>query len=42
LLELHSNDAAIFAAERMTMWPVSKAVGNVKNQGAELAERIAI
>lgn len=25
-----------FAAERMTTWPVSKAVGSVKNQGAEL------
>lgn len=31
-----------FPAERMTLWPVSNAVGNVKNQGAELAERIAI
>ncbi len=35
------NPAALlkpFPGERMTMWPVSKAVGNVKNQGAELAE----
>lgn len=31
-----------FPAERMTMWPVSKAVGNVKNEGPELAERIVI
>jgi putative SOS response-associated peptidase YedK len=31
-----------FPAERMTMWPVSKAVGNVKNQGPELAERMAV
>ena len=28
------------AAERLTMWPVSKAIGNVKNEGPELAERI--
>jgi putative SOS response-associated peptidase YedK len=28
-----------FPAERMTLWPVSKAVGNVKNQGAELISR---
>ena len=27
-----------FPAERMTAWPVSKAVGNVRNQGAELIE----
>src|SRR6185295_18578124 len=27
-----------FAAERMTLWPVGKAVGNVKNEGAELIE----
>jgi putative SOS response-associated peptidase YedK len=25
-----------FAAERMTLWPVGKEVGNVKNQGADL------
>ena len=31
-----------FPPERMTMWPVSKAVGNVKNVGRELAEPIAI
>jgi len=31
-----------FPAERMTLWPVSKAVGNVKNQGRELAEPVAI
>jgi putative SOS response-associated peptidase YedK len=30
-----------FPAERMTMWPVSKAVGNVKNQGRELAEHVS-
>jgi putative SOS response-associated peptidase YedK len=30
-----------FPPERMTMWPVGKAVGNVKNQAAGLAERIA-
>jgi len=29
-----------YPAGGMTMWPVSKAVGNVKNQGRELAERI--
>jgi putative SOS response-associated peptidase YedK len=31
-----------FPAERMTLWPVSKAVGNVKNQGPELAERVVL
>lgn len=31
-----------FAAERMTMWPVNKAIANVKNQGAELAERVRV
>lgn len=31
-----------FPGERITVWPVGKAVGNVKNQGAELAEQIAI
>jgi len=30
-----------FPAERMTMWPVDKRVGNVKNQGRELVERVA-
>jgi putative SOS response-associated peptidase YedK len=25
-----------FAAERMTLWPVGKEVGNVKNDGASL------
>ena len=29
-----------FPPERMTMWPVGKAVGSVKNQGTELAERV--
>lgn len=29
-----------FPPERMTMWPVDKRVGNVKNQGAELAEPV--
>jgi putative SOS response-associated peptidase YedK len=28
------------AAERLTMWPVSKALGNVKNEGPELVERV--
>lgn len=31
-----------FPAERLTMWPVSKAVGNVKNQGANLAEPVSV
>jgi putative SOS response-associated peptidase YedK len=31
-----------FPAERMTMWPVDKRIGNVKNQGPELAEPIAL
>jgi putative SOS response-associated peptidase YedK len=31
-----------FPGERMTMWPVAKAVGNVRSQGAELAEPIAL
>jgi len=31
-----------FPSERLTMWPVSKAVGNVKNQGAEIAEPIQL
>jgi len=31
-----------FPAERMTMWPVDKRVGNVKNEGAELAEQIKL
>jgi putative SOS response-associated peptidase YedK len=29
-----------FPAERMTLWPVDKAVGKVKNHGRELAERV--
>jgi putative SOS response-associated peptidase YedK len=29
-----------FPAERMTLWPVDKKVGNVKNEGPELAEKI--
>ena len=29
-----------FPAEDMTMWPVGKGVGNVKNTGAELVERV--
>lgn len=32
----------LFAGARMIMWPVDKRVGNVKNEGAELAELIAI
>ena len=31
-----------FPAERMTLWSVGKAVGNVKNQGPELAEPIQL
>ncbi len=31
-----------FPAERMTAWPVSKDVGNVRNQGAELTDEIAV
>lgn len=31
-----------FASERMTMWPVGKAVGNVRNQGRELAEPMTL
>jgi putative SOS response-associated peptidase YedK len=30
-----------FDASRMAIWPVDKKVGNVKNEGPELAERIA-
>lgn len=33
---------APFPAERMTAWPVSKDVGNVRNQGIELTEEINI
>lgn len=29
-----------FPPERMTLWPVDKKVGNVKNEGPELAEKI--
>jgi putative SOS response-associated peptidase YedK len=29
---------APYPSERMTMWPVNKRVGNVKNEGPELAE----
>jgi len=29
-----------FPADRMSVWPVSKAVGNVRNQGEELVEKI--
>jgi|SRR5215469_10860812 len=32
---------APFPGERLTLWPVSKAVGNVKNQDANLAERVS-
>jgi hypothetical protein len=32
---------ATFPAERMERWPVGKAVGNVRNEGAQLIERIA-
>jgi len=31
-----------FPSERLTMWAVDKRIGNVKNQGRELAEPIAI
>ncbi len=31
-----------FPADDMTMWPVSKAVGSVKNTRAELVERIEV
>jgi putative SOS response-associated peptidase YedK len=31
-----------FPAERMTMWPVAKAIGNVKNEGRELAEPVTL
>lgn len=30
-----------FPAERLIMWPVDRKVGNVKNEGPELVERIA-
>jgi putative SOS response-associated peptidase YedK len=30
------------ASERLVMWPVSKALGNVKNEGPELPERVAV
>ena len=32
---------ASFSAERMESWPVGKAVGNVRNEGAQLIERLA-
>src|SRR6201996_4014667 len=40
-----SNDDLIamlipIAAERLTMWPVSTPLGNVKNEGPELVERV--
>ena len=31
-----------YPSERMTMWPVDKRVGNVKNEGPELVERISL
>lgn len=31
-----------FAPERLAMWPVDRRVGNVKNEGAQLAEPVAI
>jgi len=31
-----------FPAERMTIWPVDKKVGNVKNEGPELPDHIAL
>ena len=31
-----------FPAEQMECWPVGKAVGNVRNQGPELIERVSI
>jgi len=31
-----------FLAERTTMWPVDKNVGNVKNEGPALADRIKL
>ena len=40
--KISANDAkdllTSFPAERMSAWPVSKAVGNVRNQGSELIE----
>ena len=30
------------AAERLTMWPVSKAIGNVKNEGPEFVQPLAL
>ncbi len=43
--EESSNDDLIamlipIAAERLTMWPVSRALGNVKNDGPELVDRV--
>jgi putative SOS response-associated peptidase YedK len=44
--ESHANENTLlkllkpFAAERMTLWPVGRSVGNVKNQGANLIERV--
>lgn len=42
-----SNDDLIamlepIAPERLTMWPVSKAIGNVKNEGPELGDPISL
>jgi putative SOS response-associated peptidase YedK len=31
-----------FPSERMSAWPVGKAVGNVKNDGPDLIERAAV
>ena len=39
--ELKAN-AEAFPSERMTAWPVNKAVGNVKNDAPDLIERTAV
>jgi len=31
-----------FPAERMTLWPVDSKVGNIKNEGPELVDRIEV
>ena len=31
-----------FPGERLTMWPVGKAVGNVRSQGPGLKEQVAV
>jgi putative SOS response-associated peptidase YedK len=40
--EQRKNLLRPFPAEQMECWPVGKAVGNVRNQGPELIDRVQI